>query len=83
MKENKSASFYGWYMLTLSPWLRFDRKMKGYRPLRAWGKVGPHGTRFCNRKRYVLRQETATSELRSRGTMYRKELVSKTGTTLM
>ena len=29
MKEYESASFYGCYM-TLCPWLRFDRKLKGY-----------------------------------------------------
>ena len=46
-----------------------------------WGKVGPHGV-FCDRKRYRSRQETVTAELRSRATMYRKELVSKTGTRL-
>ena len=37
---------------------------------------------FCDRKRYGSRQETATAELRSRGTMHSKELVSKTGTRL-
>ena len=43
---------------------------------RAWAKVGPHGV-FCDRKRYGARQETVTAGPRSRGTMYRKELVSK------
>ena len=80
MKEYESASFYGCYM-TLCPWLRFDRKLKGYGPCRAWGKVGPHGV-FCDRKRYGSRLQTVTAELRSRSTMYRKELVSKTGTRL-
>ena len=80
MKEYESASFYGCYM-TLCPWLSFGRKMKGYRPRRAWGKVGPHGV-FRDRKRYESRQEAVTAELRSRGTMYRKELASKTGTRL-
>ena len=37
---------------------------------------------ICDRKRYGSRQETVTSELRSRGTMYRKDLVSKSGTRL-
>ena len=37
---------------------------------------------FSDRKRYGSRQETVTAELRSRGTMYSKELVSKTGATL-
>ena len=49
--------------------------------VKSWGKVGPHGV-FCDIKRYGSRQETVTAELRSRGTMYRKELVSKTGTRL-
>ena len=80
MEECEIASFYGCDM-TLCPWLRFGRKLKGYGPLRAWGKVGPPGV-FCDRKRYGSRQETVTAELRSRGTMYRKELVSKTGTRL-
>ena len=35
---------------------------------------------FCDRKRYGSRQETVTAELKSCGTMYRKE--SKTGTRL-
>ena len=48
----------------------------------AYGKVGPHGV-FCDRKRCGSRQETVTAELNSRGTMYRKELVSKTGTRLI
>ena len=42
------------------------------------GKVGPYGV-LSDRKRSESRQETMTAELRSRGTMYRKELVSKTG----
>ena len=78
MKEYESAPLYGCYM-TLCPWLRFGRKMKGYGRRRAWGKVGPHGL-FCDRKRYGSRQETVMAEPRSRGKMYRKELVSKSGT---
>ena len=31
MKEYESPSFYGCYM-TLYPWLRFGRKLKGYEP---------------------------------------------------
>ena len=50
-------------------------------PLRAWGKVDPHGV-FGDRKRYGWRQETVTAELRSRGAMYPNELVSTTGTRL-
>ena len=42
-------------------------------------KFGPHGV-FGYRKRFGSRQQTVTAELRSCGTMYRKELVSKTGT---
>ena len=41
MKQYESASFYGCCM-TLCPWLRFSRKLKGYGPCRAWGKVGLH-----------------------------------------
>ena len=81
MKEyEKRVSFHGCYM-TLCSWLRFGRKLNGYWPRRAWGKVGPHGV-FCDRKRYASRRETVRADLRSRGTMYRKELVSKTGTRL-
>ena len=49
--------------------------------MKSWGKVGPHGV-FCDKKRYGSRQETVTAELRSRGKMYRKELVSTTSTRL-
>ena len=44
-------------------------------------EVGPHGE-FFDRKRYGSRQKAVTAELKSRGTTYRKELVSKTGTRL-
>ena len=45
------------------------------------GKLGPHGV-FCHRMRYGSRQETVTAGLKSPGAMYRKELVSTTGTRL-
>ena len=37
---------------------------------------------LSDRKRYGLCQKVVTAELKSRGTMYRTELVSRTGTRL-
>ena len=53
---------------------------------RLWAakSLGQSRSGWCvlRQKRYGPRQETVTAELRSRGTMHRKDLVSKTGTRL-
>ena len=53
MKKYENASIYGCYV-TLCPWLRFGRELKGCRrPWRAWDKVGPHGV-FCDLRQKAL-----------------------------
>ena len=76
----ESAQFYACYM-TWRPWLRFSRNLNGCGARRASGEVGPHGI-FSDRKRYGSRQKAVAAELKSRGTMYRVELVLKTDTRL-
>ena len=78
---NMTASSSMHARMTWRPWLAFGRNLKGCGARRASGKVGPHGI-FSDRKRYRSRQKAVTAELKSHGTMYRKELVSKTGTRL-
>ena len=52
--------------------------------LSAIESLGQSRSAWCilRQKAYGSRQETVMAELRSRGTMYRKDLASKTGTRL-
>ena len=60
------------------PMVEIRREIERLWAMKSLGEVGRHGV-FCDRKRYGSRQEAVTGELRSRGTIYRKVLVSKTG----
>ena len=65
----------------VAPMVDIRSEFERVRDVKASGKVGPHGI-FSNRNRYGSCQKAVTVELKSHGTMYRKELMSKPGTRL-
>ena len=81
MKENENASLHGCYM-TLCPCLRLSRKLKEYVWAYKIDSMRQSWSAWCILRQKALWVALGNGDGRSRGTMYRKELVPKIGTRL-